>query len=200
MFTDPDVVRRWTRALGLLRTRRRKLPVTVPDAAVPIQQLLDESLDLCATLLQEFAGAELRCHELRDDLRAGSKRPQYLLDQMPIACVATNAQGVIELANHVAAELLNVSAKHLRGRLLIHFSGDRAGFDRLLLALPATGGRVEAPLPIRPRERGPCRVTTVIVPADPDGTTSGLWFLMPAGSQGVLVPAAVPSYAERDTA
>ena len=83
---------------------------------------------------------------------AESLNRQYLLDQMPVACVTTDDASVIQYANQPAAELLNVSAKHLRGRLLLHFATDRAAFGHLLQNLPLKGAQVDATVSMRVRQ------------------------------------------------
>jgi PAS domain-containing protein len=202
MTFDTDIVRRWTRLVGALRTRRRRQDLGSPGAAAALADIADESLQMSTAILQDLAGAQLDCERLRAAVRAQAAQRQHLLDQIPIACVAADMDGVIEYANHPAAVLLNVSPKHLRGRMLLHFSADRVAFSRLLADLPLAGGRVEAPLPVRPRERGPSRLEALIVPAGtPDGS-SWFWFLTPAGAAETAIAADSSSYssAERNTA
>ena len=179
MTFDTDTVRRWTRLIGALRTRRRRQDLVLPNAPAALAELTDESLEVSAGILRELAGTQLDCERLRAAVRAEAARRHHLLEHIPVACVAADVEGVIEYANAPAALLLNVSPKHLRGRLLLHFSADRVAFSRLLAELPMDGGRLEAPLPVRPRERGPSRLQALIVPAGtPDGS-SWLWFLTP---------------------
>lgn len=199
MMTDTDVLRRWTRLIGALRTRRRKLRTAGPDAAPALAELVDESLEACAGVLQDLAGSQLLCERLEEEVRAAALHRQYLLEQIPIACVSTDEQGVIEHANQLAAELLNVSPKHLRGRMLLHFSADRVAFGRLLHDLPVAGGRAEASVPVRPRERGPFQLNILVVRAGTRAASSWLWFLTPAVSEAAALASRASEYSERNT-
>jgi PAS domain-containing protein len=181
-MSDTDVVRRWTRVISALSVRSQKLrrPAAAAGGA-PLDELLAESLDTCNRLLQELAGAQLVNDQLRREVHAEAGNRQHLIDQMPFACVATDEGSVIQNANQPAAELFNISTKHLRGRLLLHFSEDRAGFGHLLQNLPRDGGRLDASVAVRPRERGPFVLTAHIVPETRTDGTSWLWFLKPIG-------------------
>lgn len=181
MMTDNDAVRRWTRTLAALRARTLKGRRPDGPAARPLDELLTETLEASIGLLQELAGAHLVCDQLRRDLHAESLNRQHLIEQMPIACVATDDTSVIQNANQPAADLFNISAKHLRGRLLLHFSADRAAFGHLLQNLPMAGGRLHASVAVRPRERSPFTLSAVIVPETATERTSWLWFLKPVG-------------------
>ena len=151
-------------------------------------------------MLQDLAGVQLLADQLRHDLHTESLNRQYLLDQVPVACVTTDDASVIHYANQPAAELLNVSAKHLRGRLLLHFSEDRAGFGDLLQKLPLTGGRLDVSLAVRPRERGPFALTALIVPETTSQRTSWLWFLNPVANERSATPAIGRLDAKREIA
>jgi PAS domain-containing protein len=178
-MTDGDAVRRWTRILSALRVRSQKVRRPNGHAAGPVDELLSETLEATNGLLQDLAGANLVNDQLRREAHAEALNRQHLIEQMPIACVATDEGSVIQNANQPAAELFNISAKHLRGRLLLHFSADRAAFGHLLHNLPMSGGRLDASLEVRPRERGPFTLTALIVPETTTDRTSWLWFLKP---------------------
>jgi PAS domain-containing protein len=178
-MTDTDAVRRWTRILSALRARSQKPRRPNGQAAAQVDELLAETLDVASSLLQDLAGADLLNDQLRREAHAEALNRQHLIEQMPIACVATDEGSVIQNANQPAAELFNISAKHLRGRLLLHFSADRAAFGHLLQNLPMSGGRLDASLEVRPRERGPFTLTALIVPETTADRTSWLWFLKP---------------------
>jgi PAS domain-containing protein len=198
MMSDSDLVRQWTRLIGALRTRRRKLHPAGPDAPA-LAELLDESLEACGGVLQDLAGERLLCERLEEEVHASALHRQYLLEQIPIACVSTDEQGVIEHANQLAAELLNVSPKHLRGRMLLHFSADRVAFGRLLHDLPVAGGRAEASVPVRPRERGPFQLNMLVVPAGTRAASSWLWFLTPAVLEAASLASRASEYSERNS-
>jgi len=179
-MTGPDTVRRWTRVVSTLRTRSQKLRRSDAAVARPLNDVLGETLEACSGLLQDLAGAHLVAEQLRREVHAEGLNRQHLLEMMPIACVATDESSVIQNANQPAAELFNVSAKHLRGRLFLHFTADRAGFGYLLQNLPLPGGRLDAAVEVRPRERGPFTLRALIVPETTSDRTSWLWFLTPA--------------------
>jgi len=190
-----DAVRRWTRILSGLRARGAKL--RRPDAAgAPLEVLAAELLETCDSLLQDLAGAHMLCDQLRRDLHAELSNRLHLIEQMPIGCVTTDETSIIQNANQPAAELFNVSAKHLRGRLLLHFSEDRRAFGQLLENLPlAAEGRLDASVSVRPRERGPFTLNAVIVPANTTDRRSWLWFLTTAAAGRVATHAAGSAYA-----
>jgi PAS domain-containing protein len=194
MMSDTDAVRRWTRILSVLRARSVKLRRPIPAAGAPLEELLEESIEACGGLLQDLAGAHLLSDQLRRELHAEASNRQYLLEQFPLACVTTDEVSVIQNANQPAAELFNISTKHLRGRLLLHFSADRGAFGHLLQNLPVAGGRVDASVAVRPRERGPFVLNALIVPETSAERSSWLWFLKPAG-EGSAALSASGSYA-----
>ncbi len=200
MTTDTDEVRRWTRTLAALRARSLKLRRPDALATKPLDDLLAETLEACSGLLQDLAGAHLLCDQLRREVHAEVLNRQHLIEQMPIACVATDETSVIQNANQPAAELFNISAKHLRGRLLLHFSADRVAFGQLLHNLPLAGGKVDASVAVRPRERGPFTLNALIVPETATDRTSWLWFLKPSQEGAAIMPAGFTSYSRQGIA
>ena len=183
-MAENDAARRWTRALDALRARRLRVRRTDAAAASTLDEILAESLETGGRLLQELAGTHLELQQLRRGLYAETLNRQHLFEQMPIACLATDGTGVIQNANQPAAEFFNVSARHLRGRLLLHFAVDRESFGLLLRALPLAGTRVQAVMRIRPRERSLCKLNAVIVPDRTTESPSWLWFLTSAAGEG----------------
>jgi PAS domain-containing protein len=200
MTSDSDPLRGWTRILSTLRARSAKVRRPAPAAGTPLDAVLDESLDACGGLLQDLAGAHLLCDQLRRELHTEAVNRQYLLEQMPMACVITDETSVIQNANQPAAELFNISMKHLRGRLLLHFAADRGAFGHLLQNLPLAGAQVHASVSVRPRERGPFTLNAMIVPETSTGRTSWLWFLKPAAEGTAAMPATGSTYAKLDIA
>ena len=200
MMTDTDAVRRWTRIVSALRARSLKVRRPDAPAARSMDDVLSETLEACTGLLQDLAGAHLLSDQLRRELHAEVLNRQHLIEQMPIACVATDEASLIQHANQPAAELFNISAKHLRGRLLLHFSADRAGFGNLLQNLPLAGGRLDASVAVRPRERGPFTLTALIVPETTAERTSWLWFLKPVAEGAADLAVGGSAYARQDIA
>lgn len=182
MPQDPsisDSVRRWTLLLGQLRSRalrvkRRSAPE--PSAG---DGLLDEALEFSNRMLIDLAGAELELKKSRHALAAEREHASALFDRMPIATVMTDRAGLITAANRRATQLLNVSARHLAGRPLVHFSNDRTAYLALLRGLPLNGTASTGTLTIRPRERRTLNVEIAIVPRTPADATEWVWFLTP---------------------
>ena len=199
MTSDIDPVRGWTRLVTALRARSAKVRRAGPAAAAPLDALLEESLETCSGLLQDLAGAHLLSDRLRRELHAEAVNRQYLLDQMPLACVTTDESSVIQNANQPAAELFNISTKHLRGRLLLHFATDRAAFGHLLQNLPLSGAQVDVTVSVRPRERGAFVLSALIVPETATDRASWLWFLKPADA-AAAVSSTGPTFAKLDIA
>jgi PAS domain-containing protein len=201
MIADTDGVRRWTRIIESLRARGLKTRRHDPAAVGQLDAILEESLSACDGLLQDLAGTHVLCDQLRREVRAEMLNRQHLLEQLPMACLSTDASGVVQHANQPAAELFNISAKHLRGRLLLHFSADRPAFGRLLHSLPGAGDQITAFLPVRPRERGLSRLHVVIVPETVAEPMSWLWFLRSATAEArTSAPSDHSPYAEEDIA
>jgi PAS domain-containing protein len=187
-MAENEAARRWTRVLTALRTRALRVRRSDAAAASTLDDLLGESLETADRLVQELAGAHLEVQQLRRGLYAETLNRQHLFDQMPTACLSTDETGVIQNANQPAAEILNVSARHLRGRLLLHFAADREAFALLLRALPLDASRLQAVMRIRPRERSLFKVNAVIVPERTPESPSWLWFLTSAAAEASAEP------------
>jgi PAS domain-containing protein len=179
-LVDMDPARRWTRELAQLRSRAAKLQsnrsALHPSVA---SDTLDEALTLCASLLQELAGAHLMTSRLREDVRRLGEHWDYLFDHMAVGCIATDLQGRVLNANRSAAQLLNVSQRHLKDRILLHFVEDRGELGALLRTMTYDANRHEASLTVRPRERAPFPADAVVIPETPDDLSSWLWFFVP---------------------
>ena len=174
---DKDACRRWTIAINQLKSRvgkARRAGVT-HDAA----DLVDQSLSLCDAIVRDLAGAGLQLDETRGKLDDQIGLWTHLFDEMPTACVETDASGVILGANPAAGVLFNTSVKHLAARLLMHFAEDRDQFGQLLRGLSADSARHRCALIIRPRERAPVHMQATVVVRSPGDVSSWLWFFMP---------------------
>jgi len=173
-----DPVPSWTRQLAHLRTRALKVGLRRAGGESALADVLEDALTTWGTLLREFAGAQLESERLRAELRAQTDAWQHLFAVMPGACVLTDVQGVISEANQAAAELFNVSARHLRDRQLFLFTDDRDAFGELLRRLSEQDAPRRVPLRIRPRERRPLQMD-VVVAAVSSGHPLWLWFFAP---------------------
>jgi len=175
--SDKDACRRWTIAISQLKSRAgkaRRSGVT-PDAG----DLVDQALALCDAIVRDLAGAGMQLDETRLKLDAQIGLWTHLFDEMPTACVETDASGVILGANPAAAVLFNTSVKHLTARLLMHFAEDRDQFGQLLRGLAADSVRHRCALIIRPRERAPVHMEATVVVRSPGDVSSWLWFFKP---------------------
>jgi len=176
-LTDRDVARRWTIAIAQLRNRAAKVRRTaVPEAL----EIIEHSLSLSDSIVRELAGSGMESDGYKAKLDEQTAMWSYLFEEMPLPCVATDANGIIFSANRAAGTMLNTSVKHLAARLLLHFAEDRDRFGQLLRGLPSDGSRHRLSLVIRPRERAPLHVDATVIPRTPGDTTSWLWFFMPS--------------------
>jgi PAS domain-containing protein len=168
---------RWTHQLGDLQNRNRKLKKSGAVMAPAVMDLVDEALTFCVTMLQELAGAQLQQKRMQADVRRADVNLQHLFDRLPFAALITDSSGTIVNANRAAALLLNTSAKHLAGKLLLHFFDTREKFAATLQAATAGDMRVEETMTIRPKERAARGMTIVIVPESLEQTGHFFWFL-----------------------
>ena len=176
-MSDKDACRRWTIAITQLKSRagRTRRAGVTHDAS----DLMDQSLTLCDAIVRDLAGAGLQPEETRVKLDAQVGLWTHLFDEMPTACVETDASGVILGANRAAAVVFNTSVKHLIARLLMHFAEDRDQFGQLLRGLSAESVRHRCALIIRPRERAPVHMEATVLVRSPGDVSSWLWFFMP---------------------
>lgn len=141
--------------------------------------LVEQSLSLCDAIVRDLAGAGLHLEENRVKLDSQVALWTHLFEELPTACVETDASGVILGANPAAALLFNTSVKHLAARLLMHFAEDRDRFGQLLRALSTDCLRHRCAFIIRPRERAPVHMEATVVVRSPGDMSSWLWFFTP---------------------
>jgi PAS domain-containing protein len=175
--SDKDACRRWTIAISQLKSRAAK--GRRAGVAQDTSDLVDQSLTLCDAIVRDLAGAGLQLDESRVRLDAQIALWTHLFEEMPTACVETDASGVILGANPAAAALFNTSVKHLTARLLMHFAEDRDQFGQLLRGLSIEGARHRCALIIRPRERAPVHMEATVAVRSPGDVSSWLWFFTP---------------------
>ena len=143
-------------------------------------EIVTDALDTCEGLLRDLAGAERASEQARRETQRAIASRLLLFEHVPIAGVTTDTSGVIVSANSAGAALLNVSAKHLLGRPLLHFVEDREGFNRLTQRIRvAEEGRATALMSLRPRERAAVLVRALVVPESAIDASSWIWFLVP---------------------
>jgi PAS domain-containing protein len=138
-------------------------------------------------LLQALAGADLHCETLANRLIQERANWQHLFDRVPVACLTTDRSGIIIGANESAARLLNITAKNLADRLLLHFVDDRGRFATLLGLAPFQQDQ-QCTLTIRPRERKPIEMDLRVTLCTPGDASTLLWFLAPPSRDRVSTP------------
>jgi PAS domain-containing protein len=188
-----DPTRRWTHIVGQLRRRASKLRRA--DSIAPSLQevLVDELVVTCTSLLQELGGLDLEVQSRRAEAQYERERANYLFERMAAACVSTDDAGRILAANQAAARLLNVSARHLKDRLLLHFAQDRSAFTAVLRGLPGQVDGIETTLTMRPRERAATSLRATVVPDRAVTTARWFWFFAPTDSSIGSATGRVPS-------
>jgi PAS domain-containing protein len=173
-----DPCRRWIKDIGELRGRAARIKRhSVSDSG--LEDLLTDALSTCESLLFELAGARLELDRFVSSSKDDAADWNHLFDRMPVACVATDANGVITNANRSAALLLNLSAKHLGYRVLMHFFDRRDSFSQVFQSLNVEPPPVRASLGLRPRERAVVWTDVIVIPRTPGDLTMWLWFLIP---------------------
>jgi PAS domain-containing protein len=170
-------VRRWRQQVVGLRGRSLRPRAEESESAAAIAR---DCLSACDGMLEELAASEEECQHLRRIASSERERWERLFEALPVACVLTDAAGVILGANRAAALLLNVASSRLRGQLLLYFAIDRA---QLIDAFAGRGGEpgpTRLHLRLRPREKAMIEVEALVTD-NPEASTEGqLWFLMPS--------------------
>ena len=170
-MSDKDACRRWTIAISQLKSRAAKMRRN--GAPQETADLMEQSLSLCDAIVRDLAGAGLQLDESRVKLDAQVALWTHLFDEMPTACVETDASGVILGANPAAAVLFNTSVKHLTARLLMHFAEDRDQFGQLLRGLSVESGRHRCALISARASVHPCTCTPLWPAAVPATSRRG---------------------------
>ena len=170
-------LRRWRQQVVGLRGRSLRSTVVEPVSAASIAK---DCLDVCDGMLEELAASEEECLRLRQIASSERARWERLFEALPVACVLTDAAGVIAGANRAAALLFNVACSRLRGQMLLYFAIDRAGLFEALGARGGESGPMRLRLRIRPREKAMIEVEALVADHPEFGADGRLWFLMPS--------------------
>ena len=141
--------------------------------------LATECLTTCESLLQEVVATETECRRLREIVSEEQQAWQRFFDVIPVACLVTDAHGLILAANRAAALFLNVSVLRLRNQTLAHYIIDRESLIDVLEHQIVEKSQVHASFKVRPREKAIKEIEANVV-ADP-GRSAGtwIWFMMP---------------------
>lgn len=119
----------------------KELSAAIEELQVANEQLSHHANQLAAT---------------RHDAVGLNARHDEFIDIVPLPCLWTCEQGVVDQANQAAAALLNVAARRLGGKPLSLFVSDRTAFFGALSALGTEHNQsVDLAVQIRPRERRP---------------------------------------------
>jgi PAS domain-containing protein len=144
-------------------SRLAELERRAQSIAAPSGPVVRPALKELTAALEELKVANEQLQLQTEELAFARHRDQDLQLQweefanvLPVACVWTDAAGVIVDANDAAAELLNVARGRLAGKPLILFVGNRERFFDALGTLRAAEAPVlNLELLVRPRERRP---------------------------------------------
>jgi len=182
--------------MAQLRAKAERVRRRDPSNPIAFSDLADDALNLSFTLLQELAHTQLMLEQAEQRQRDDLTQRQHLFQHMPVACVSTDANGQIYDANGLAGALLNTSARHLRDRLLLHFAEDRSAFRGILARLAADASQVSTSLRLRPRERAPIMMPTLILPEVGSSASTWLWFFGATLHFGTIVESSFPEPGE----
>jgi PAS domain S-box-containing protein len=135
-------------------------------------KLLSDVRKLAAELQRGFADLQelmARTATAEQAANAAMSRAQLLFDLSPVACLVLDAEGMVVDANPAAAQLLNISNRHLIGKSFpIFLTCDRETFVQRLCGLSADGGRERWSARLRPRERSAV-ACALVAAGDADG-------------------------------
>ena len=100
---------------------------------------------------------------------AAQRRAETLFRVAPTPCIGVDRDGAIIEINAAAAELLNVTPRHIIGRAFPTFlAKDRPGFLSVMRGVLQTQATARWESTIRPRDRGPFSATILVVIDPPD--------------------------------
>lgn len=162
--------------LAELQRRAEQISTTTTPVVRPALKELGSALEELQVAneqlqaqVEEAAASRMRADEM-------ARRLDEFIQAVPVACIWSDASGVILEASETAAAMLNVARARLPGKPLMLFLADRTRFFEALAALGAPGGgAVELELLVRPRERRPrmARITGRVLMND----ARWCWFL-----------------------
>jgi PAS domain-containing protein len=140
------------RRLTELDSGRPASPQRAADALKVAVREVDHVQDALLGTTEQLHIAVDELEQTRKQLCAAHEHYAEFRQRMPLACLLTDACGSIGDANHAAAELLNVAARHLIGKAMLLFLPLR---DRYFQAIDSakTSGAIWLPLQLKPRER-----------------------------------------------
>ena len=162
-------------------------PTEQPRLALSYIEALANALEELRVVEEEVCEHNEELHQARQQLEDERRRYQDLFDFAPDGYLVTDIHGKIHEANRAAAELLNVSQKHLAGKILTNFVPEeqRRVFRSLLLQLRVID-RIqewEICLTARNKPRFEAAITVAAV-RDAEGKAIGLrWLIRDIGAR-----------------
>jgi PAS domain-containing protein len=133
------------------------------DAGLPASSLqeLRNALDELQTATEQLICAADAVALLRREATRDADRYRDLYEQLPVPCVLTTSDGLIENANRLASKLLNVGSPHFKRKPLFLYLPQRDTFFDLLQQVQKPGGG-RARMSLRPRDRKPLAVDVTV--------------------------------------
>jgi PAS domain-containing protein len=116
---------------------------------------LDMALEELKTASEQLYGMMDELAALRHAAELRERQFDELRQALPVPCILADDAGVIVAANLAASELLNVAERHLHGKPLLLFIGERDAFFNTINTARQVKETVKAEVIIRPRERKP---------------------------------------------
>jgi PAS domain-containing protein len=187
---QPAQIRRWTNEVEQIRRRVRRASRHQENAAAAA--VMAECVATCERLLQDLAQGEDERERLRRVALQERDNWQRLFETTPLACVLTDAHGIVLGANRTAALLFNVSAARLTGQLLLHFVTDRQRLHDTLREHKSGDRPLRMPLRLHPREKAVLDVDAIVMADVGSQSTDKLWFLIPPAETSRLQEMTMP--------
>jgi hypothetical protein len=141
-------------------------------------EVLRRITDFLGGLILELHAAEIGMRALRKEAEALRQRREDLLERIPLACVITDAAGVIGELNRQAALELNTSRRLAIDRGIDLYLADRSVAADLIARLPQISAPVHAEVSIRPRERRARKCRLVVQRIRGASRPSWRWFFV----------------------
>jgi PAS domain-containing protein len=116
---------------------------------------LDQALEELKTASEQLYSMMDELATTRHDAELRDRQFDELREVLPVPCILMDDVGLIVTANGAASELLNVAQRHLHGKPLMLFVGERDAFFSALTTARQVKETLKTEIVIRPRERKP---------------------------------------------
>lgn len=145
-------------ALSDQLSRTRKVDGELPASSI---RELRNALEELRTATEQLSGAADAIALLRKDAARDADRYRELYEHLPVPCVLTSEEGLIDDANRLASKLLNVGSPHFKRKPLFLYLPQRDTFFDLVQQAAARG-LAQARMSLRPRDRKPIPVDVTV--------------------------------------